>query len=100
MITDISSEECKRLEYCQSCRGTGEKDWRKSCRAGIIEEECPVCNGTGKQKQVADLDSIRNEFENIVCDIETALYATEETRISILTKSLESVKYYINKHFK
>lgn len=41
----------------------------------------------------------KEELENIMCDIESAIYANEATRKSILEKSLYSVKGYIETHF-
>ena len=41
----------------------------------------------------------KEELENIMCDIESAIYANEVTRKSILEKSLYSVKGYIETHF-
>ena len=41
----------------------------------------------------------KEELENIICDIESAIYANEVTRKSILEKSLYSVKCYIETHF-
>lgn len=41
----------------------------------------------------------KDEFENIICDIESSIHADNETSKSILKKSLHSVKSYIHKHF-
>ena len=47
----------------------------------------------------SDYECHRDEFENIMCDIESAFHANATTCKSILDKSLHSIKSYIEKHF-
>ena len=47
----------------------------------------------------SDYECHRDEFENIMCDIESAFHANAATCKSILGKSLHSIKSYTKKHF-
>lgn len=69
-------------EYCSSC---GNKTFRKT-------EPCEC-------SKMAESERHKDEFENIICDMESAIYADPLVARKILEKSIQSVRRYIEEHF-
>ena len=65
------------------------------CKSDLFE----LLDAYDKLLEKAHNSCHRDEFENIMCDITSALHANAATCKSILGKSLHSIKSYIEKHF-
>jgi len=55
-------------------------------------DQCKNCSARGNL-------IYKEEFENIICDLESALYSNETTKKSILENCLNSIKCFVGKHF-